>query len=336
METWSDAMTAALYGPDGFYRTSSPDAHFRTSVSASPLLAASVLSLVVAVDEALGCPTRLDIVDIGAGDGALLGGLLKELPSGLADRFNLVAVEIRPRPDDLPPPVNWTEVPPTGVTGVVIANEFLDNVPCDVVELVDDGSVRQILVDPTTGEENLGPALDDRDRAWVDRWWPLHEPGDRAETGSTRDQAWSQIVGGLSAGLALAIDYGHQLDVRRSGSLPAGTLTGYRDGHQVVPVPDGSCDITAHVAVDSCYQAGIDAGADASALVTQSDALRALGLDAKRPALDLAHSDPQGYVERLSHASLAAELLDPASLGSFWWLLQAKGCRPVIDSIAWA
>jgi SAM-dependent MidA family methyltransferase len=88
--------------------------------------------------------------------------------------------------------------------------------------------------------------------------------------------------------------------------------------------------------MDACEQAGLDAGVDASALISQGAALRALGLDAVRPPIDLAHSDPQRYVEGLSRASLAAELLDPASLGSFWWLLQAKGCLPQIPDIKWS
>ncbi len=121
-----------------------------------------------------------------------------------------------------------------------------------------------------------------------------------------------------------------------SGAYPGGTLTGYRDGRQVVPVPDGSCDITAHVAMDACAEAGREAGADASALMSQADALRSLGLDAKRPPIELAHSDPERYIKELSRASHAAELLDSASLGSFWWLLQAKGCRPVISGIKWS
>ena len=333
---WSDAMAAALDGPDGFYRTNSPDTHFRTSVNASPLLAASIVPLVVAVDAALDHPERLDVVDMGAGDGSLLRGLLKELPADLARRVDPVAVEIRTRPAELPAQVTWTEVPPSGVSGLVIAHEYLDNVPCDLVEVAEGGSLQQVLVAPTTGEESLGPALDDEQRDWIKRWWPLSEPGDRAEIGLARDQTWSQIVSGLSSGIALAVDYGHLRNERVAGAYPAGTLTGYRNGHQVAPIPDGSCDITAHVAMDACAQAGADAGAHASALVSQSEALRALGLDARRPPIELASSNPQGYIESLSSASHAAELLDPASLGSFWWLLQAKGCRPVVGGIEWS
>ena len=63
---------------------------------------------------------------------------------------------------------------------------------------------------------------------------------------------------------ALAVDYGHVAADRPGG----GTLTGYADGGQVAPVPDGSCDLTAHVAMDSLSH---------DELHTQRDALRALG-----------------------------------------------------------
>ncbi|MCZ3389405.1 MAG: SAM-dependent methyltransferase [Actinomycetia bacterium] len=329
-------MAAALYGAGGFYRTSAPKAHFRTSISASTLLAASIVQLVVAVDQALGSPSRLDIVDVGASDGSLLVELVKLLPSNLAPRVNPVAVEIRPRPRELLAEVNWTEVPPSAVNGLVIAHEYLDNVPCDVVEVTEGSYLEQVLVDPATGDESLGPELTGEQAAWVKRWWPLTEPGDRAEVGSTRDKAWAQLVGSLNRGLAVAVDYGHMQDERIAGAYPAGSLTGYRGGRQVTPIPDGSCDITAHVAMDACQHAGAEAGATSSALVRQAAALHALGLDARRPPIDLAHSDPPAYVDGLLRASHAAELLDPTSLGSFWWLLQAKGCRPEIDGIDWS
>lgn len=329
-------MAAALYGSDGFYRNNSPDAHFRTSVTASPLLAESMVELVVAVDAALSKPRRLDIVDVGAGDGSLLVGLMKALPPHVAARAHPVGVEIRPRPAGLDSHVSWTDKPPNAVDGLVIAHEYLDNVSCDVAELGQDGLLHQVLVEPCSGVESVGPPLTAEQAEWVGSWWPLSQPGNRAEVGSSRDSAWADLVGRLHRGLAVAIDYGHCRADRLSGVLPVGTLTGYRAGRQVVPIPDGSCDITAHVAIDACEQAGLAAGADASALISQGAALRALGLDAARPPIDLARSDPHRYVDGLSRASHAAELLDPAALGSFWWLLQAKGCLPGLPGIRWS
>ncbi|MGH8964719.1 MAG: SAM-dependent methyltransferase, partial [Actinomycetes bacterium] len=122
-----------------------------------------------------------------------------------------------------------------------------------------------------------------------------------------------------SSGLALAVDYSHS----RESRPVYGTLTGYRDGLTVPAVPDGSCDVTAHVALDACTAAGEGAGATSTHLTTQRTALRALGLSGTRPPMDLAHRNPRSYVAALCHAGEDAELTDPSGLGGFGWLAQA-------------
>jgi len=335
VQTWSDAMASALYGPDGFYRSTSPEQHFRTSANASTLLAESLATLVASVDRALGHPSRLDLVDVGTGDGQLLADTCSLVPVELCERLAPLGVEVRPRPPSLSSTVGWTDTLPAHLTGLVIAHEYLDNVPCDVVEVTEGARLSVVEVEPTSGEEFTPHTPSDQQSAWMAEWWPLGEPGDRAEIGIERDAAWSKVMGALDRGVGVAIDYGHIASERASGRYGPGTLTGYRDGHQVIPIPDGSCDITAHVAVDACASAGVAAGADSTVLMRQADVLRALGLNAQRPPLDLARSDPAAYVHALSRASQAVELLDPSSLGGFWWLLQAKGCTPDLKEIEW-
>lgn len=329
-------MASALYGADGFYRRTSPEQHFRTSANASPLLAECLATLVASVDRALGHPARFDLVDVGTGDGRLLADTCSLLPEELSGRLAPLGVEVRPRPAHLPSAIGWTDSLPARLTGLVVAHEYLDNVPCDVVEVTEGGRLSLVGVDPSSGEQLTADLPDDEQHAWIAEWWPLKDPDDRAEVGIGRDAAWAQVIGAIDRGVGLAVDYGHLTSERVSGAFAPGTLVGYRDGHQVIPIPDGSCDITAHVAMDSCAAAGETAGADSTALLRQADALRALGLTARRPQLDLAHSDPAAYVRALSRASQAVELLDRSSLGSFWWLLQAKGCKPVLDEIVWS
>src|SRR5262245_53516383 len=98
MQPWSQAMATALYGSAGFYRRQLPTAHFRTSVSATPLYASTLARLVELVDESLGHPPSFDLIDVGAGDGALLMRLLEALPLDLVERLRPVAVEVRARP----------------------------------------------------------------------------------------------------------------------------------------------------------------------------------------------------------------------------------------------
>src|SRR5690606_21176985 len=101
------------------------------------------------------------------------------------------------------------------------------------------------------GTERLGEPVAGAEAQWLARWWPLEgEAGLRAEIGLPRDRAWAAAAGTVARGLAVAVDYAHTAAAR-----PAfGTLTGFRDGRQAAPVPDGSCDITAHVALDACAE----------------------------------------------------------------------------------
>ncbi|MEV4481197.1 SAM-dependent methyltransferase [Micromonospora coxensis] len=364
---WRDAMDRALYGPGGFFVAGAgPAAHFRTSVHASPVFASALHRLLTRVDAALGHPPRLDLVDVGAGRGELLVAMLRAVavtgsppadpasapPVPLADRVRLTAVEKAPRPDDCPAPIRWTDEIPAGIVGLLVATEWLDNVPLDVAVPTPDGW-RYLLVDPATGAETVGDPVDPADREWLDRWWPEPAAGPdatrsgfrtaerpsptarsrstrpepphtirgRAEIGRSRDEAWAAAVGRIDRGLALAVDYGHLSEQRPVD----GTMTGYRGGRQVPPVPDGSCDVTAHVALDSVASAGERVARCAYAMGSQREALRALGADGGRPPLGLASVDPAGYVRALAAASTVAELTDPAGLGGHRWLRQPVG-----------
>jgi SAM-dependent MidA family methyltransferase len=300
-ERLSEAMRRSLYGPGGFFVRDRPADHFRTSVTASPLFAQAIATLVARADRALGHPDRLTVADIGAGGGELLTRLLALLTPN--DRIDAIAVELAPRPDGLDPRIEWRHEMPERFAGVLLAMEWLDNVPLDRAELGDDEVMRY----PETGE-----ILDDADRVWVDEWWPLTERGQIAEIGRTRDEAWREAVSRLDRGVALAVDYGHRRHDRRP------TLTGYLHGRQVHPRFDGSSDITAHVAIDSVAASA----AFGVHLVKQRDALRALGIDGARPPLDLASQDPGRYVRELARASQAADLTGSAGLGDHWWLLE--------------
>ncbi|MFI7658826.1 SAM-dependent methyltransferase [Micromonospora parva] len=429
---WRDAMNQALYGPDGFFVAGGgPAAHFRTSVHASPAFTTALLRLLTQVDAALGHPSRLDVVDVGAGRGELLRALvglavgvsgepahsgrsglipawsgspetltpaasarplgeessLVTVRQSLPERIRFTAVEYADRPENLPEEINWTAEIPDGITGLLIATEWLDNVPLDVAVHTEDGW-RYVLVDPDSGVETIGEPVTPDDLDWLTTWWPdltgspsatsdpdpgltstdatsgsesgfraarpaqgssltaRSRPGcpetphsddrpeigrprsetpsgdyQRAEIGRTRDDAWASAVRKMERGLAVAVDYGHL-----NGDRPVdGTLTGYRGGRQVPPVPDGSSDVTAHVAMDSVASAGAAVARCAYSMVPQREALRALGADGGRPPLSLAGTDPAGYVRALAAASAVAELTDPAGLGGHLWLRQPVG-----------
>lgn len=308
-QPWREATTTALYGEGGFYRQpGGPAEHFRTSVHTSPLYAEGL--------HTLARRTHLTtVVDVGSGRGELLQQLHRIDPSR-----RLVAVEVVARPPGLPDAIEWRADVPTVDNALLVANEWLDNVPVDVVTQTAAGP-RVVLVDPATGEETEGPEPSVLDLEWLETWWPLTNVGDRAEIGWPRDAAWAGAVAALRSGIALAVDYSHTRADRPAG----GTLSSYRDGRQTRPVPDGSCDLTCHVALDACAVAAQQAGATRTVLTTQRQALAGLGLTGDPPAYRWSREQPAAYVAALARAGEMRELREGGGLGDFTWLAQAVG-----------
>lgn len=300
---WREAWHEALYGPTGLYARDLPHAHFSTATSAG--LVDVLARAVVALMRAEGLHR---LVDVAAGGGELASAAL-----GLAPDLTVSCVEVRARPADLPDPIEWIRSPGgaglpdelQSLSGVlVLAHEWLDNVPCTIAQRTDAGP-QEVCVGPD-GTESLGAVVGADELGWADQWWPR---GERVEIGSARDAAWADLLSRLGDGLAVAVDYGHL----REGRPEDGSLTAYRRGEVVVPVPDGSCDLTAHVAVDSLEH---------DRLVTQRDLIRELGIAPAPPDHALASSDPAGYLRALSQRSAVAAMTDPSGLGGFWWVLR--------------
>src|SRR5580765_125783 len=304
---WRDAWQDALYGPDGFYRRpEGPAGHFTTSTQ-GPLGVVFAEAIATLADRE-GCDL---VVDVGAGRGELLGQLAVLRPD-----LRLMGVDIVDRPADLPDAVDWLVSPggpslPAELKGLVgalvVAHEWIDVVPCTIAEVDRDDVLREVLVD-SGGVESLGGPVTGWELDWVNRWWGDRGPGDRLEIGDTRDDAWEDLVGRVDQGTLVAIDYaqaGH-------GGQSEDTFTAYRNGVQTAAVPDGSCDLTAHVMIDSLVH---------DDAIHQADVLRRLGIRATTPDHALSLADPAAYLRGLIRASAVTELADPRGLGAFVWAI---------------
>ena len=309
---WQVAWQEALYGPNGFYRSAAgPSGHFSTATHGGP---GEVLGAALA---RLARENHLThVVDVGAGRGELLAHVDAAEPA-----LRLTGVDVVARPHSLDASVEWLVAPggpalPEALrhldATLVVAHEWLDVVPCPVAEVDGEGILRHLLVDPRTGSETVGEPVQGDDLDWATTHWPTDTPGQRVEIGLPRDRAWADLVSRVTRGLVVAVDYGH-----RGGERPAaGTLTAYRLGHQVAPVPDGTCDLTAHVAMDSL---------DHDELVDQRTALRGLGVDGRTPPIELAGSDPHAYLKALASGSAAAALVARGGFGDFLWAVKRVG-----------
>ena len=205
---------------------------------------------------------------------------------------------------------------------MLLATEWLDNVPLDVAEVDGDGRVRRVLVDPATGAETPG-ARDRRRRPVLAGAVVARRPG-RA-TGSRSGGPGTSPGRMPSPRCGAGVRSPSTTGICAAARPRLGTLTGFRGGRQVAAVPDGRSDVTAHVALDS---AAVAAGTPYK-IVSQREALRGLGVDGGRPPLDLARTDPAAYLRALSAAGAAAELTDPDGLGGHWWLLHEVGIELV-------
>lgn len=312
-QRWDHAWHQALYGPQGFYRQpAGPAAHFATSAQGIPGVGALLARAVIKLTEAYDVAT---VVEIGAGRGELLSEI-----ASVTTHLELVGVDVVARPE-LDPSIRWVQSPggsslPDSLRNLdrtlVLAHEWLDVVPTPVAEVDEQGMLRYVEVD-AAGEERLAEIVSGADLQWCQAHWPTTgEVGQRVEIGQSRDTAWADLCQRVSSGVVVAVDYGHT----RDGRPPYGTLTGYRDGGQVPPVPDGSCDITTHVAVDSLA---------ATRRLTQRELFSELALGSERPDHALASADPAAYLHALAGRSAYAAATASPGLGDFWWLLHPVG-----------
>lgn len=144
-------MDESLYGDDGFYTSGRGRAGRRgdyiTSPEIGPLFGTVLARALDTWWDDMGCPEGFTVVDAGAGPGTLARSVLAAEPACLVGRPEAyVAVEISAAQRLLhPPEVTSTDRLPDGsITGVVVANELLDNLPFRL--LVHDGTWREAWV----------------------------------------------------------------------------------------------------------------------------------------------------------------------------------------------
>lgn len=283
VRSWQQAWEEALARPDAFYRleTGNPSTHFHTDAM-DGTSAVAVVALVRALldrprpprssSELIPGSQQVRIIDVGAGDGSLLSDVLALLPG---QPIEAIGIDLRDRPAGLDERIRWQRADARTVDlptfdGILLAHEFLDDIPCAWVECDAHGNARLVVVD-ADGATELGPRLDDdigcralgveaaAIREWRATWWPVSRPLARCEVGKLRDATWARLTSRIRNGYAVAIDYGHLLDERMAGVWDGGTISGYRRGRVVSPRLDGSCNLTAHVSMDAIASAAIGA-----------------------------------------------------------------------------
>jgi NADH dehydrogenase [ubiquinone] 1 alpha subcomplex assembly factor 7 len=351
-------MEEALYGAYGFFThghgAGRRGGDFVTSPEVGSLFGALVARALDEQWDALGAPDPFVVVDAGAGRGRLAADVLAAAPRcAPALRYVLVErsealraaqrdlVVLEPAEDALGPAVpepdgawapvgglgpiaaSLAQLPAVEVTGVVVANELLDNLPFRVVERATDGwqEVRVGASDDTLMEE-LVPASADLTKLAESVAFDAVPVGARVPV-PTGVRAWLDASAAVvRRGVLVVVDYlepASELVARG----PDGWLRTFRAHERgTSPLDDpGEQDITADVPLEYVRHAAATLGFTLLRETTQREWLVGLGLDdlvneARAEWDRRAHVGDLEAVKHRSRVTEAAALVDPAGLGA--------------------
>lgn len=287
-------MELALYAPGlGYYSAGSRKfgaaGDFVTAPELSPLFGACLARQCAEVLEA----TDGDLLELGAGSGALAASVLAELKRlhKAPGRYYILerSAELRARQrehlqaqaPELASTVQWLEVPPSRFEGVVLANEVLDAQPVSVFQAPDkalavDWKAQGLAWREVPADERLQREID----AVQADAGPL-PAGYRSEAAPRVDALVRTLAQGLRRGLLLFIDYGMSRREYYHPQRDGGTLMcHYRHRAHGDPfLLPGLQDITAHVDFTRVARAGREVRLDLGGYATQAHFLIGCGLD---------------------------------------------------------
>ncbi|MBT8580772.1 SAM-dependent methyltransferase [Polynucleobacter paneuropaeus] len=333
---FSRFMQMALYEPGmGYY---SAGAHkfgaggdFTTAPELSPLFGAAIANTLLPVLEGLkskGLASK--ILEFGAGTGKLAEAILNRLHE--LD-FSLDAYEIIEISPDLASrqqlrlshlitdqgsstACRWLDTLPQDYDGVIIANEVIDAIPCDVI-IFENGFWywRGVTFENMQFAWKTGKPVDQNELP------EILLSGNFPEGYTTelhpQAQAWMrEVAQQLHTGLFLTLDYGFPESEYYHAQRQDGTLIAHHR-HHVIPDPfhlPGLCDLTTHVEWVQLARIALAEKVDDVFLSNQAAYL----LDAGIGELALELANPKDAETFLPISSALQKLLSEAEMGELF------------------
>ena len=321
--SFADFMRSALYAPGlGYYAAGATklgaSGDFVTAPEMSSFFGATLA-------DAFAAMNTESVLELGAGSGKLARDFLGASPG--TKQYNIldISADLRERQQAVlaGKAVNWLEALPVKIDGLVLANEVLDAVPCEIVRFRNE-HYEQARVCTVNG-----------DFEWV--WRPLlagllldaakHRippvDGYISEINLEAEALVSTLAERLTDGAICFIDYGFPQREYYVADRSSGTLACHYQ-HRVHFDPlrlAGLQDITAHVDFTVIAEAAVDAGASVICYATQAQFLLGAGL-LKR----FENAASTSEVERVKALSAIQKLLSPTEMGElFKVLIVGKG-----------
>lgn len=331
--SFADFMRAALYEPGlGYYAAGATKlgaaGDFVTAPELSPLFGA-------AIADAFAPLAARSVIELGAGSGRLAKSYLDALATPCDYAILDLSADLRERQGTLlagmaSHRVSWLDALPDRIDGLVIANEVLDAIPCDIVRFQ---SARYEQARVTA-----------RDGTWAWTWQPLLDgalldaakrrippiEGYTSEVNPEAEALVATLAERLVDGVLCFIDYGFP---RREYYLPdrsAGTLAcHYQQRVHFDPLTlVGLQDITAHVDFTAMAEAAVDAGASVICYATQAQFLLQAGMlqrfEQHEFATDAARARALGPIQKL---------LSPTEMGELFKVL-VVGKGAAVDALS--
>ena len=321
-------MQLALYAPGlGYYSAGSrklgAEGDFITAPETSPLFARC---LARAIQPLLASLPQAQLLEVGAGSGAMAAGILQELTAlqCLPEHYSILelSADLKQRQTEMlgsyGDRVCWLDHLPEQFSGIVLANELLDAMPVHRV-VWQQGELVECYVAWQADRFvwQLGPLTEPRLQARFEAI--LEQPGELPDGYVTEinlaAEDWIKTVGErLQQGMLLLIDYGfarHEFyhPQRQQGTL----MCHYRHrAHDDPLILVGLQDITAHVDFTAIADSALDAGLKVAGYTTQAHFLLGSGLTGLVQQND---SDP---IRQLELANQIKRLTLPQEMGELF------------------
>jgi len=344
--TVAQYMSLCLSDPEaGYYTTREPfgtEGDFVTAPEVSQMFGELVGAACLSAWEALGCPKRFELVELGPGRGTLMADLLRmaALRPAFVEAARLNLVETSPRLRQIqsetlsraPLEPDFRDRFQDVLEGplILVANEFFDALPIHQFVRAKEGWRERQVGLSESDELVFGVGTTALPEASVPASARMTKEGTILETQPAANAIAEDIGRRIAAfgGAALIIDYGYLK------TAPGDTLQAlYKHRFDDVLAHSGQADLTAHVNFEALAAAAVRGGAAALPALTQGDFLLRSGLLERAGALGTGKSHDEQEKIRDAVERLAA----PGQMGDIFKVLAVTNSGlsfPPFDSAA--
>ena len=339
--SFADFMRAALYAPGlGYYTAGATKlglgGDFVTAPEMSPFFGA-------ALADAFAAMGATQVLELGAGSGTLARDFLAASNGVQSYSILEVSADLRDRQQSLLAGKNiaWLDALPDQIEGLVIANEVLDAVPCDIVRFHNDHYEQARIVRlplPQARSPKGAPVRpgwregEGTQNPFTQTWQPLltgplldaaklripPSEGYTTEINLEAEALVATLAARLTHGALCFIDYGfprreYYLPDRRTGTLACH----YQQRVHFDPlILVGLQDVTAHVDFTAIAEAAVDGGCSVISYSTQAQFLLHAGLLKRLESYEFAND-----AQRATALGAVQKLLSPAEMGELFKVL---------------